>query len=287
MADVMEERVRSIQLCAGVTFALSALILSICLALYPTLAPANQTNLILDALAKQDVGGWMWLHAWMVVGFLLSTVGFTAFAFLLHLRGSSGAASITSVSALVGGGIWATFLSMELFVGPFLKSYYPIDPGLATMLFTTVWFWKMGALAVGATLLFMAVISAGTAGVTREIIPIWMGWGGALFGVVGILVYLFEFWTSTATGSAINPMRSAGVRYGVGLPIQLWMIGVGATLLRDWRSKAMALPPQMRTPVPPKRDLVRPEPKPDPKKPKPTGSLADFPPAPPLPPPIP
>ena len=36
------------------------------------------------------------------------------------------------------------------------------------------------------------------------------------------------------------------------------MIGVGATLLRDWRFEAMALPPQMRTPVPPKRD-VRPE----------------------------
>jgi hypothetical protein len=192
-----------------------------------------------------------------------STVAFTAFAFLLHLR-TSGAASITSVSALVGGGIWATFLSMELFVGPFIKSYYPIDPGLATMLFTTVWFWKMGALAVGATLLFMAVISAGTAGVTREIIPIWMGWGGALFGVVGILVYLFEFWTATATGSAINPMRSAGVRYGVGLPIQLWMIGVGATLLRDWRSKAMALPPQMRTPVPPSAREAGPGPIPGP-----------------------
>ncbi|MGH7682458.1 MAG: hypothetical protein ACRENN_10805 [Candidatus Eiseniibacteriota bacterium] len=285
MADVMEERVRSIQLCAGVTFALSALILSICLALYPTLAPAHQTNLILDAISKQDVGGWMWLHAWMVTGFLLATVGFTALAFLLHLRGSSGAASITSVSALVGGGIWATFLSMELFVAPFLKLYYPIDPGLATMLFATVWFWKMGALAVGAVLLFTAVIAAGTAGVTRDVMPVWMGWGGALFGGVGILVYLFEFWTTTATGLAINPMRNAGMRYGVGLPIQLWMIGVGATLLREWRMKSAALPPQMRTHVPPKRE-VRHETKVDPKK-KPVGSLADFPPAPPLPPPIP
>ncbi len=281
MADVMEERIRSIQLCAGLTFALGAIILSICLAVYPSLAPANQTNVILDALSKQDIGGWMWLHAWMLTGFLLATVAFTAFAFLLHLRGSSGAASMVSVCALVGGGIWATFLSMELFVGPFLKTLYPVDPGLATMLFTTVWFWKMGALAVGGVLFFTAVIAAGTAGVTREVVPLWMGWGGAFFGAVGILVYVFEFWTATATGSAINPMRGAGVRYGVGLPIQLWMIGVGATLLRDWREKATALPPQMRTPVPPKRDS-----KPDPKK-KLGTTLADFPEAPPLPPPIP
>ncbi len=278
MADVMEERVRSIQLCAGVTFALGALILSLCLGLYPSLAPANQTNLILDTLSKQDIGGWMWLHAWMLTGFLLATVGFTAFAFLLHLRGSSGAASIISVCALVGGGLWATFLSMEIFVGPFLKTLYPVDPGLATMLFTTVWFWKMGALAAGGVLFFTAVITAGTAGTTREILPLWMGWGGALFGSVGILVYVFEFWTATATGSAINPMRGAGIRYGVGLPIQLWMIGVGATLLRDWRGKAKALPPQVRTYVPPKREA--------PKK-GPAPPAAKFPEAPPLPPPIP
>jgi hypothetical protein len=280
MADVMEERIRSIQLCAGVTFALGAVILAICLAVYPSLAPANQTNLILDVLSKQDIGGWMWLHAWMLSGFLLATVGFTAFAFLLHLKGSSGAASMMSVCALIGGGIWAAFLSMELFVGPFLKTLYPVDPGLATMLFTTVWFWKMGALAVASVLFFTAVITAGTAGVTRDLLPLWMGWGGALFGGVGILVYIFEFWTATATGSAINPMRSPGVRYGVGLPLQLWMVGIGATLLSEWRMKAAVPPPQVRTPVPPKRDSKQ-----DSKKSP--GSLADFPPAPPLPPPIP
>jgi len=273
MADVMEERVRSIQLCAGLTFALGAAILSLCLGLYPSLAPANQTNLILDTLSKQDIGGWMWLHAWMLTGFLLATVGFTAFAFLLHLRGSSGAASVVSVCALIGGGLWATFLSMEIFVGPFLRNLYPVDPGLATMLFTTVWFWKMGALAAGGVLFFTAVITAGAAGTRREILPLWMGWGGAFFGGVGILVYVFEFWTATATGSAINPMRGAGIRYGVGLPIQLWMIGAGAMLLREWREKATAFPPQVRTPVPPK------------KGPPPT--LPNFPEAPPLPPPIP
>jgi len=102
--------------------------------------------------------------------------------------------------------------------------------------------------------------------------PLWLGWGGAFFGVVGILVYLSEFWAATATGSAINPMRGAGVRFGVGLPIQLWMIGVGLLLLRDYQTHAHTLPPQARTHVPPKRE--------QPVMPK-------FPEPPPLPPPIP
>ncbi len=253
MADVMEERARSIGLCAGVGFTLGALLLSLSLVLYPTLAPANQTNLILDTLAKQDIGSWMGLHAVMALGFLLASIAFTAFAFLLHLRGSSGPASVVTVCALVAGTIWAIFLSMEFFVGPFIKNLYPVDPGLATMLFSTIWFWKMGALALGGVLLFTAVIFAGAAGTARGILPVWIGWGGAFFGAVGILIYLFEFWTATATGAAINPMRGAAVRYFVGLPLQLWMIGVGATLLREYRERAFALPPQAPTPVP-KRD---------------------------------
>ena len=52
MADVMDERVRSIEFCAGLGFTLGALFLSLSLCLYPRLAPANQTNLILDALSK-------------------------------------------------------------------------------------------------------------------------------------------------------------------------------------------------------------------------------------------
>jgi len=102
--------------------------------------------------------------------------------------------------------------------------------------------------------------------------PLWLGWGGAFFGVVGILVYVFEFWTATATGSAINPMRGAGVRYGVGLPIQLWMIGAGVMLLRDYSAHAHKLPPQVRTPVPPRREPA---------------AMPRFPEPPPLPPPIP
>ena len=272
MADVMDERVRSIEFCAGLSFTLGALFLSLSLCLYPRLAPANQTNLILDALSKEDIGSWMGLHALMVVGFLLATLGLVAYGFLLHLKGSSGPASLVSTSALIGGGLWTTFLSMEFFVGPFLKTYYPIDPGLATMLFSTVWFWKMGALAVGGVLLFTAVIGAGVSGTSRGMMPLWLGWGGAFFGVVGILVYVFEFWAATATGTAINPLRGAGVRYGVGLPIQLWMIGAGLMLLRDYNARAHTLPPQMRTPVPPKR-----EPAAMPRAPEP----------PPLPPPIP
>ena len=46
MADVMDERVRSIEFCAGLSFTLGAVFLSLALCLYPRLAPANQTNLI-------------------------------------------------------------------------------------------------------------------------------------------------------------------------------------------------------------------------------------------------
>jgi len=272
MADVMDERVRSIEFCAGLSFTLGAVFLSLALCLYPRLAPANQTNLILEALSKEDIGSWMGLHALMVLGFFLSTLGLVSYGFLLHLKGSSGPASLVTTSALIGGGLWTTFLSMEFFVGPFLKTYYPIDPGLATMLFSTVWFWKMGALAIGGVLLFTAVVGAGVSGASRGTMPLWLGWGGAFFGVVGILVYLSEFWAATATGSAINPMRGAGVRFGVGLPIQLWMIGVGLLLLRDYQAHAHTLPPQARTHVPPKRE--------QPVMPK-------FPEPPPLPPPIP
>jgi len=250
MADLMDERVRSIQLWAGLAFTAGAVILSLSLALFPNLAPANQTNLVLETLVKQNVDGWMGLHAAMVIGFLLATVGFTAFAFLLHLRGSSGPASLVSVCALVGGSLWATFLSIEFFVTPFIRNAYTIDPGLTTMVFSAVWFWKMGALALGAVLLFVAVIAAGVTGASRGILPAWLGWSGALFGGIGVLVYVFDFWGSTVTGAAINPMRSMAVRFGIGLPLQIWMVAVGATLLRDFRERAIALPPQTRTPVP-------------------------------------
>ncbi len=275
MADVMEERVRSIELFAGLGFAVGALILSLSLVFYPTLPPASQTNLILDMLAKQDVGAWMSLHAFMLVGFLVVATAFAAFGFLLHLRGASGPASVVTVCAVIGGGIWASFLSVEFFATPFIKLYYPLEPGLATMLFNIVWYWKMGALAVATSLLFVAVLAAGVSGTSRGILPVWLGWSGAFFGVAGLLVYLFEFWSSTATGAAINPMRGAGMRFGVGLPLQLWLMAVGAMLLRDLRAKTPALPPQARTPVPPKRP-------PTPYEPRSQG-----PEAPPLPPPIP
>ena len=270
MPDVMEERVRSIQLGAGLAFALGALVLSLSLMLYPSLPPANQTSLVIERLAKEDVSSWMGLHAIMALGFLLASVGFTAFAFLLHLRGSSGPASVVSLCAIVGASIWSVFLSAEFFVAPFLKNLYPIDPGLATMLFTTIWFWKMGALLVGGILMFVSVIFAGTAATSRRILPVWLGWGGTFFGVVGVLVYLFEFWSSTTIGAAVNPMRNSAVRFGVGLPLQIWMIAVGATMLRDYRDRMTAVPPQAPTRVPPRRE-------PMPRAPEP----------PPLPPPIP
>jgi hypothetical protein len=115
----------------------------------------------------------------------------------------------------------------------------------------------MGALAIGSVLLFAAVIAAGLGGASRDMIPVWLGWGGAAFGSIGILIYLFDFWSSTVAGAAINPMRMTAVRYGVGLPVQVWMLAVGATLLRERRESASALPPQTRTPVP-RRDPARP-----------------------------
>ncbi|HEX5031598.1 MAG TPA: hypothetical protein VFX78_09095 [Candidatus Eisenbacteria bacterium] len=257
MADVMEERVRSILSYAGVGFALGAVVLSLALALFPALPPANQANLVIETMAKEGLAGWMGLHAAMVLGFLASAVGFTAFAFLLHLRGSSGPASVVTVCALVGASIYVSFLSMEFFLPTFIRNLYPIDPGLATMVFSTVWFWKMGALAVGSVLLFAAVVAAGLSGSSRDVIPVWLGWGGAVFGAIGILVYLFDFWSSTVTGAAINPMRMTAVRYGVGLPLQIWMLAVGALLLRERSAHAHAVPPQARTPVP-RRDPARP-----------------------------
>ena len=257
MADVMEERVRSILSYAGVGFTLGAVVLSLSLAVFPSLPPANQANLVIETVAKEGLAGWMGLHAAMVLGFLAAAIGFTAFAFLLHLRGSSGPASIVTVCALVGTSIYVSFLSMEFFLPAFVRNLYPIDPGLATMLFSTVWYWKMGALAVGSLLLFAAVVAAGLSGASRDVIPIWLGWGGAVFGAIGILVYLFDFWSSTVTGAAINPMRMTAVRYGVGLPLQVWMLAVGATLLRERSEHARVVPPQARTPVP-RRDPARP-----------------------------
>ena len=288
MADVMEERVRSIQLATGVTFVAGALLILVSLGLFPSLPPANETGSVLDAISKEPSSSWMWLHAGMAVGFVLAGIGFTALAFLFHLRGSSGPASAITVCALVGAALWAAFLSMEFFAGPFMKNLYPVDPGLATMLFTLAWFWKMGALALGAVLIFTAVVVAGIAGTARGIFPLWLGWGGAFFGIAGIVVYLFDFWSATPTGSAINPMRSQTIRFGIGLPLQLWLIAVGATFLRDRKDAVAVLPPQAPTPVP-KRDPSKQPFAAPPVRATPGGPTPPAPsePSPPLPPPIP
>lgn len=250
MADVMEERIRSIQFSSGIAFVLGAILLALTIMLYPSLPPANETNRILEVLVKEDTSSWMWLHAMMVAGFAFVTIAFTAFSFQLHLRGSSGPASVVSSCALVSGALWVAFLSAEFYVHPFLKNYMGIEPGAATMLFNTFWYWKMGALWCAGLLTFVAVIVAGTTATARGILPVWLGWGGAVFATLGILVYFFEFATSTATGSAINPMRGGFARYGVGLALQVWLLATGATFLREWRDRVTTLPPQMRTPVP-------------------------------------
>ncbi len=238
MADVMEERIRSIQRSAGFCFVLGSILLSITLFVYPTFPEVNRTNLVLEQITKSRGESWMQLHAFMVVGFFLVTVGFSALAFLLHLKGSSGSASIVATSALLGGGLWIAFLCAETYAYRFFANLYGVDPGGATMLFSTVWFWKLGAMAAAGVLEFVAVLFAGLAASKRGIAPVWLGWGGAFFAVIGIFLYTMEFWTSTATGAAIQPMQSPGVRYGIGLPLQLWLLGMGALLLRDYFASA-------------------------------------------------
>lgn len=255
MADVMEERVRSAGLTSGIAFALGALFVSISIVLFPQLPPANETNKILDVLVRQEDGGWMWLHAMMAAGFVFATIGFVAFGFLLHFRGSSGPASVAMVCSLIAGSLWVGFLSAEFFVHPFIKNLMGVDPGLATMLFNTFWFWKMGALWGAGMLLFVAVIATGLSASARGVLPAWLGFAGALFATFGIILYAFEFLNATTIGGAVNPMRGPIGRFGVGLPLQIWMVAVGATLLRDHREHVTSLPPQRRTPVP-RREMV-------------------------------
>lgn len=239
MADVMEERIGSIERAAGFGFVLGSILLALAVVLHPVFPEVNRTNLVLQAITKSRGESWMQLHALMAAGFVIVTVAFSAFAFLLHLKGSSGSASIVATCALLGGGIWVTFLSAELYAYRFFANLYGVDPGGSTMLFSTVWFWKLGALIVAGSLLFVAVVFAGVTGAKREIIPVWLGWGGALFALVGLLIYLMEFWSSTATGAATQPMQWPAVRYGIGLPLQLWMLGVGVLFLRRYYSRPM------------------------------------------------
>ena len=243
MADVMEERIASIERTAGFGFVIGAVFLALAVVLHPVFPEVNRTNLVLQEIAKSRGETWMQFHAFMAVGFIIVTIAFSAFAFLLHLKGSSGTASIVGTCALLGGGIWVTFLSAELYAYRFFANLYGVDPGGSTMLFSTVWFWKLGALFAAGALFFVAVAFMGVTAVKREILPVWMGWGGALFAIIGLLIYLVEFWGSTATGAASQPMQWPAVRYGVGLPLQLWMLGVGVILLRRYFSR----PAPMRT----------------------------------------
>ncbi len=243
MADVMAERVRSIQRCVGVTFIAGAIFLGFSIIAQPSFTDVNRADEVLALLAKQSWTGWMTLHAVMILGFALVTIGFAGFAFLLHLRGSSGSASVITAATVMAGALWTGFFAAELYGYRYLTNLYTVDPSLATALFSTVWFWKLGAMVVAALLTFLAVAFVGAKGTARGLLPVWLGWGGALFAIAGIAVYVFSFLGSTTTGAAINPIQSSGVRYGIGLPLQLWVLGVGTWMMRAYLTGMSMAPP--------------------------------------------
>src|SRR5260221_6784058 len=193
MADVMEERIDSIERTAGFTFVIAAVMLGTTILVQPIFPDVNNTGQVLQAITSARGEAWMQVNAIMAVGFAFAAIAFCALAFLLHLKGSSGSASIVSACALLGGGIWVTFLTAELYTYHFIANLYGVDAGGATMLFATVWFWKLGALYAGALLFFAAVFTAGVAAAKRDLVPIWLGWGGALISLVGALVYIMGF----------------------------------------------------------------------------------------------
>src|SRR5512139_2628083 len=164
MADVMVERIRSIQRCVGICFIAGAVLLSISIVAQPALGDPNRADLVLGLLAKQGWGGWMTLHAVMMLGFALVAVGFTAFGFQLHLRGSSGSASVMTACALLGAALWLAFFAAEIYGYRYFVNLGVVDPSLATALFSAVWFWKMGGIAAAAVLTFAAVIAGGITG---------------------------------------------------------------------------------------------------------------------------
>ena len=239
MADVMEERTHSLERTGGFAFVIAGAVLATTMLLHPVFPDVNKTGLVLQAITGANGEAWMQVHAVMAAGFVVAAIAFCSLAFLLHLKGSSGSAAMISTCALLGGGIWVTFLCAELYAARFFANLYSVDPGGATMLFSTVWFWKLGGLLAGALLLFAAVFVSGVAGVKRDLIPIWLGWGGALVALIGALVYVMDFWSMTATGTASQPMQWPAMRYGVGLPLQLWMVGVGVVFMRAYFTRPM------------------------------------------------
>src|SRR2546427_5131754 len=248
MADVMEERIHSIERTAGFAFVIASVVLATTMLVHPVFPDVNRTSAVLQVITSARGDAWMQVHAIMAAGFAVAAIAFCALAFLLHMKGSSGSASVVSACALLGGGIWVTFLCAELYAARFFTNLYSVDPGGATMLFSAIWFWKTGALVAGALLFFGAVFFAGVTAVKRDLIPLWLGWGGALVALAGALVYVMDFWASTATRAASQPMQRPAMRYGVGLPLQLWMLGVGVIFLQRYFTRPV--PVRMTHPRP-------------------------------------
>src|SRR5438552_4320080 len=135
MADVMEERIRSIERTAGFAFVIASVLLGTTMLAHPLFPDVNKTNQVLQTITSSKGEAWMQVHALMAGGFAIAAVAFCALAFLLHMRGSSGCASIVTICALVGGALWVTFIIAETYALCFYKNLYVIVPVGVTKIF--------------------------------------------------------------------------------------------------------------------------------------------------------
>src|SRR5256886_7180222 len=119
MGDVKAQWLRPTEPPAGFGFVIASERLGATLLAHPEFPDVNKTNQVLQTITSQKGEAWMQVHALMAAGFAIAAVAFCALAFLLHIKGSSGTASIVTTCALVGGGLWVTFLSAEMYATRF------------------------------------------------------------------------------------------------------------------------------------------------------------------------
>src|SRR5437667_7813577 len=86
MADVMEERIRSIERTAGFAFVIASVLLGTTMLAHPLFPDVNKTNQVLQTITSSKGEAWMQVHALMAAGFAIAAVAFCGVVFLLHLK---------------------------------------------------------------------------------------------------------------------------------------------------------------------------------------------------------